>query len=755
MKITGYTEPMTARPGDTVALKVSTKAPAFDMALVRLRHGDPNPAGPGFRETVIAHPDNGRYPGRFQPIVTGSYGRVPDAPDLSPAAGLTLGAWICPTTPDKGLQAIISKWTGPGAAGWGLFLENGGDVALRIADGRGGIGRVRTGRPLAPGRWYFVAASYDPRTGRASVIQRPARRLPDDPAEAAMTEDLPGGLLVPVEAELLFAAVHWSDPTDPAYPSPLAGHFNGKIDAPCLVPAALTLDREAADPALPLRERTGAIWWDFGRDFDSRRLTDGSGRGHTGETVNLPARGVTGHCWTGRFDHFLDAPAEYAAIHFHDDDLDDAKWDTDVALRLPDDLPSGIYAFRLRPAQAEGDAEGSAAEEDHVPLFVCARPATPGADVAFLAPTCSYLAYGNEQLTEVPMALCPNQNPDASKEAYAYAADNHLLSLYERHSDGSGVFFSSRRRPIVSMRPKFYMMATDGPHQLSGDLHLVDWLMEKEIAHDVLTDEALHLEGIEALNPYRVIVTGTHPEYWSERMLEALETYMENGGRVMYLGGNGFYWVTSFHPDAPHVIEIRRADGIRTWESAPGERYHASTGERGGLWRWRGRPPQALVGVGFTAQGFDRNSPYKRREDSHRPGAAFVFDGLGPDALIGDHPSLVLKEGAAGYELDRMDPGLGTPDTAYWLAASFDHSDAYQHSVEEVLMSDSRQGGSVNPLVRADMVYFKHPNDGAVFSVGSISWCGSLSYNDYENSVSRVTENVLRRFLDPLPLPSD
>ncbi len=49
--------------------------------------------------------------------------------------------------------------------------------------------------------------------------------------------------------------------------------------------------------------------------------------------------------------------------------------------------------------------------------------------------------------------------------------------------------------------------------------------------------------------------------------------------------------------------------------------------------------------------------------------------------------------------------------------------------------------------VRADMVYVPWPNGGAVFSVGSITWTGSLSHNGYDNNVSTVTENVLRRFL--------
>ena len=35
---------------------------------------------------------------------------------------------------------------------------------------------------------------------------------------------------------------------------------------------------------------------------------------------------MTGHNWTSREEHFIHAPAEYGAIHFHDDDLEDAGW---------------------------------------------------------------------------------------------------------------------------------------------------------------------------------------------------------------------------------------------------------------------------------------------------------------------------------------------------------------------------------------------------------------------------------------------
>jgi N,N-dimethylformamidase len=59
--------------------------------------------------------------------------------------------------------------------------------------------------------------------------------------------------------------------------------------------------------------------------------------------------------------------------------------------------------------------------------------------------------------------------------------------------------------------------------------------------------------------------------------------------------------------------------------------------------------------------------------------------------------------------------------------------------------------GSQSDLVRADMVFYEMPGGGAVFTTGSIAWMGSLSHNKYDNNVSRITENVLRRFADAKP----
>jgi N,N-dimethylformamidase len=37
-------------------------------------------------------------------------------------------------------------------------------------------------------------------------------------------------------------------------------------------------------------------------------------------------------------------------------------------------------------------------------------------------------------------------------------------------------------------------------------------------------------------------VTGSHPEYHTPNTLNAFQDYVDAGGRLAYLGGNGFYW---------------------------------------------------------------------------------------------------------------------------------------------------------------------------------------------------------------------
>lgn len=56
-------------------------------------------------------------------------------------------------------------------------------------------------------------------------------------------------------------------------------------------------------------------------------------------------------------------------------------------------------------------------------------------------------------------------------------------------------------------------------------------------------------------------------------------------------------------------------------------------------------------------------------------------------------------------------------------------------------------GGTQDFQVRADMTLFKSRAGGAVFSTGSIAWGQALPWNNGNNDVARLTQNVLDRFV--------
>jgi N,N-dimethylformamidase len=322
-------------------------------------------------------------------------------------------------------------------------------------------------------------------------------------------------------------------------------------------------------------------------------------------------------------------------------------------------------------------------------------------------------------------------------------------STYDYHADGRGTHHSSRLRPLLNIRPEAPFWALTG---FPADTHVTAWLEHSGERFDVLTDEDLHHEGPSVLHPYRVVVTGTHPEYYSTAMLDALDAYLDHGGRLMYLGGNGFYWRIGFPEANPGVIEVRRGEhGTGAWHDEPGEDTLASTGEPAGLWARNRRPPHALVGVGFAAQGFDSAAPYRVRRSARRSRAAWILAGVDDD-VIGDHGA--IGGGAAGWEIDRADPAHGTPAHAVVLASSFGHTATYRHVIEELPLNLGLADGIQDPNVRSDVVFFETPRGGAVFSVGSMTWATSLADRGYDNAVCTITDNVLRRFVDPEPFPA-
>ena len=649
-ELIGYTDRWSAQPGDALSLHVSSSHGSVEIDIVRLRHGDPNPDGPGFQIEPVESALTGTYPAFEQSIGAGSYAVLTEAG--APARRLSL--WV---------------WTLLPAAGHDQTLLSRGDVRLYL-DGDGvpmiAVGdevRAVCAYPLPRERWQHLEVALDKESSGGPVV------LAARPGDDGMYYD----------------------------------HFNGRIEE------------------LRLDDRT----------YDVRQL----------ELVNGPTLAVAGRHWDDDTTDFRGAPEQYAAVHFHEDDLEDASWPITATWVVPQRFSTGIYAFRVRVGELV----------DHVPFVVTPPHGTATAEIAFLLPTLTYLAYSNERLIAAGAGMVPTAADTEPAEADRWLERHPEAgsSVYDRHPDGTGVCLVSMRRPIPNLRPDFVWWNTDSPERFGADLYIADFLDRRGDAWDALTDHDLHAQGVDLLRRYRVVVTGTHPEYCSRAMLVALEAYLKGGGRLLYLGGNGFYWVTSIDPDRPYLAEVRRGiNGTRAWSSRPGELRHQTTGEQGGLWRYRGRSPNELVGVGFAAQAdsTDKAPGYRRTAESLRPEHSWIFDGVSDAGVIGEY-GLCLA-GAAGYEIDRHDPSLGSPDDSVVLMTSAGmHPDVYLRVVEDAEVTIADVTGSKSPDVRSDVVLRTYPGGGAVFSVGSCSWAGSLSHNGYDNDIYRVTDNVLSAFV--------
>lgn len=724
--VIGYVTPLSAQPGELLEFKISSTGDRDIRAkVVRLDCCDPNPNGPGLKSAEVDFGLAQSYRATEQKTHLGSCAIGP-LPSLSDARNLTLSLLIKPTLFSTTDQVICSLQDEAGTTGFALALNQGALLLKRL----GMPTCQKLDVLLESNRWSQLEICF----GLQDIVIRSTLMGSRKTAE---TRTWLEGLQATLKnsSHLCLAAIWSGHPVD---------GFNGSIEAPCLT-----------RPRVGVTSDTEVIArWSFANNVHKQTVNDDIDSSRHLTLVNMPMRGVRSSTWTGRNMDWKTAPDEYAAITFHADDLSDCQWSTTLAVRVPAGVPSGVYGLIV------DNPSGS----DTIPFYVLPGADTPRRKILFLAPTFTYMAYANHARGTFLGAL---QNRVREWNAYPHNPDvvgAFGYSNYNRHPDGSGITLSSRLRPIMTMRPAYLVYPDEngsGMRGFASDSHLTDWLRVKGFEFDVITDEDLDREGVDALAHYDVVLTGTQPEYHTRRTLEALIAYREGGGKLMYLGGNGFYWKIGRDPNHPHMIEVRRAEGgMRVWASQPGEYYHQLDGEYGGLWRRNGIAPQKVAGVGFTAEGAFEGTYYVRTPESFRTELAFLFEGIPPEQRIGDFG--LSGGGAAGFEIDQVCADLGTPDFVTVIAASEGHGPTFETTFEELLLPGVFDGGP-RPYggIRSNIVYGIDENGGGLFSVGSITFCGSLSHNHYDNNVSRLLENCLHKFLaasrsteDPPPYPS-
>jgi hypothetical protein len=179
-----------------------------------------------------------------------------------------------------------------------------------------------------------------------------------------------------------------------------------------------------------------------------------------------------------------------------------------------------------------------------------------------------------------------------------------------------------------------------------------------------------------------------------------------DGGRLLYLGGNGLncevevrgplMWV--------HNGRITGLDVAGIGAESRFAKRHESEAN--------------LLGVVFTPAGAMTGAPYRVIDAGHW---VFGRTGLKEGDVFGTR-SLHRRcpGGASGHETDKLSPS--SPTNARLLARGLNPDDGGAH-----------------------LVHVETPRGGGVLSVGSISWVSSLPVDEY---VAQITENAIRRFLE-------
>lgn len=325
--------------------------------------------------------------------------------------------------------------------------------------------------------------------------------------------------------------------------------------------------------------------------------------------------------------------------------------------------------------------------------------------------------------TEITFVVKPNP---AQRSQVALLANVNTWNAYNGWgglSKYGGLSRSSSLRPNPAAAPGVDM------HLTRGELWIQGWLESEGFRPDVYTDQDFHNGGLHA-GQYRLLVVGTHPEYWTVEMYDHLIAYLDAGGSLAYLGANGLFETCTYAADGTETHFLSGVEG----------------GPRGdGLFRVHSggaRAERSVLGVA-TERCAVPGSPYEVLLPDHE---LFAGTGATTGTIFGDGG---LNNGfgngkASAWEVDtaRGVGAVGIP----WNCALTDTMAVPPSTVPAGLVviargtNDAPADGGAGP--GADMTYYDHPGGGFVFSVGSITFGGALVVDSFMQQLMR---NVMAR----------
>lgn len=275
---------------------------------------------------------------------------------------------------------------------------------------------------------------------------------------------------------------------------------------------------------------------------------------------------------------------------------------------------------------------------------------------------------------------------------------------------------------------------------------LVNWLEALAAREGFRVDYATNYDvhaNPNLLDSYKLVICGSHDEYWSKEEFDAFERRVGlQGGNTIFFGANTGYWQVRYSDVdmAPGVSARGRQLVCYKSLDDPVARMQGSNDPL--LWvtaRFRDggrRPETMLTGVGYQSWFPPGDGSLRYPYFVARTVPRF-FEGTG--LAVGDRLADVV-----GYEWDNCDP---EGDGSRLFRPGVSRIQELPLAAVQVLFTGSpidiagRSG-------KAEAVYFRSASGAKVFSSGSIRWAWGLGKKDFEsNAFQRFNANLVRDFL--------
>ncbi len=283
------------------------------------------------------------------------------------------------------------------------------------------------------------------------------------------------------------------------------------------------------------------------------------------------------------------------------------------------------------------------------------------------------------------------------------------------------------------------------PSFFEYDVYMVRWLEAMSKKHGFKLDFASNFDvhhDPKLLSRYKLVITGSHDEYWSREEFDAFEQRIYNeGGNTAFFGANTAYFQVRYAdinrpPDGEDwgrqlVCHKGMHDPITTRNSKIRTELLATT-----QFRENSRRPETIL-TGGAYQGWFKPDSSQHPAYKVSSSESFLFEGTG--LKNGDTVAKVI-----GYEWDNRDPdgdGKMLFDIKGFKEAQSRRSNMQVLMRGDVIDVDGKHG-------IAEAIYFTSHAGAKVFNAGTVRWAWGLGKEGFTSTAfQKFNENLVQSFI--------